>query len=315
MRKPITKLCEWCTKPFQSSHTEARFCSRICWFSFHRGQNHRQYHRIETHCLVCGKVVLLTKTQFNRGKLHYCSWKCSGQAHRNKISGNKNANWRGGALQSRGPSWQRIRHEVRQGQGFKCAICGMSDDDHRIKYKRALTVHHKEPYRLNFNNDFSNLVALCVSDHAKEEAKSIRALSPEQKAIIRHNTERVHSLGLDKHQQIKVPCPRCGRMKRKSARHCWDCKWDLERIANKSKHTCKNCGMEKSCHAKLCRTCWVKQNGKPSPIKCLICNVQLRTARATLCHPCSLKLKNKLSAKTKHYTTEGAIAEIKASLN
>ncbi len=81
--------------------------------------------------------------------------------------------WRGDP-NAYGPSWARVRQEVRQRDGYRCQICGAPEQE------REHDVHHKIPFRafadaagvvnLELANRPENLVTLCSNCHRRAEA-------------------------------------------------------------------------------------------------------------------------------------------------
>jgi len=61
-----------------------------------------------------------------------------------------------------------------QRDGEKCIKCGLTRDEHRVKYGRDITVDHMDgmgngvPKELK-NNDLSNLQTLCLGCHASKD--------------------------------------------------------------------------------------------------------------------------------------------------
>ena len=61
-----------------------------------------------------------------------------------------------------GDDWEEIRKLVYERDGWICQKC---------KKHKPLDVHHKIPFRINFDNSLNNLISLCRSCHTKEEIK------------------------------------------------------------------------------------------------------------------------------------------------
>lgn len=62
-----------------------------------------------------------------------------------------------------------LRSKVLNRDGWKCTACGMTNDDHILKWNRQLTLHHrngKGRYSIA-DNKLSNLQTLCLSCHGK----------------------------------------------------------------------------------------------------------------------------------------------------
>jgi len=74
--------------------------------------------------------------------------------------------------------------------GEKCLHCGMTRAEHRIRYRRDITVDHIDGRGMNSpkeekNNDMSNLQTLCIACHASKDNKQ-RKLTVVQAINIRH---------------------------------------------------------------------------------------------------------------------------------
>jgi DEAD/DEAH box helicase domain-containing protein len=66
-----------------------------------------------------------------------------------------------------GRDWARLRRQVRERDGFRCRVCGVSEEG------RAHHVHHITPFRLFASaaqaNQLSNLITLCPACHRRAE--------------------------------------------------------------------------------------------------------------------------------------------------
>jgi|APHM01.1.fsa_nt_gi HNH endonuclease. len=61
---------------------------------------------------------------------------------------------------------QKLRHDIRESQGYKCADCGMPQEAHKEEFGQKLHVHHKDGDKRNNSED--NLVALCARCHGSK---------------------------------------------------------------------------------------------------------------------------------------------------
>lgn len=74
--------------------------------------------------------------------------------------------------------FNRMNELVLKRDGFKCFICGITQEEHFRKFGTDLSIHHIDgkgrntPKELK-NNDINNLVALCKSCHGKVELGSL----------------------------------------------------------------------------------------------------------------------------------------------
>jgi 5-methylcytosine-specific restriction endonuclease McrA len=209
--------------------------------------------RITVTCHRCGKTTEKTPSQVH--EFNYCSRECAQAEHGQKITGPRHPQWKGGALNSRGRGWSMIRLEVIARQGHKCGGCGMTEDEHKTKYKKSFSVHHKSPYRLDQNNHPDNLIALCPTCHGIEESATHKKLSPDDWNKIREITAEKRALGIDIRESTHwcTPCPQCGTPKDRRAGLCKKCRIKSNKIAKKV-HRCNICGKPKANAAN--RTCW-----------------------------------------------------------
>lgn len=176
------KQCGHCGSSFVPMGANRRFCS---WECTRLGRKPKA-----RSCKNCG--VLFTPVSW-RGKylivkdsVHICSdacttaWRTNDAGRREKISaaftGPKHPNWQGGShfYSYRGAGWQRICREVIRRAKEKCEHCGMTQEDHRARFRQRLHVNHKIPFhqpqpKALSANDWRNLEALCVSCHMKAD--------------------------------------------------------------------------------------------------------------------------------------------------
>lgn len=222
----VERFCEYCNNPFLiSPESTQRFCSKSCWYAWHTGPNNKQSNRIITTCHHCGKELRRIPFRMKSYDFQYCSHKCAVAEHGKKITAEKHPNWHGGSLNGRGPSWEKTKRAVIESQHNKCLDCGMTNDEHRAKYHKNLNVHHRTPYRLTLDNSDDNLVALCISCHAREEAEIRHNLTYDELSEMRRRTLERKALGLDIEDKSrhKDDCPGCGNPKEKRANLCKKC--------------------------------------------------------------------------------------------
>ncbi len=91
--------------------------------------------------------------------------------HRHNLSiahrGDKHSNGRGGTTSLPYPwDWnETLREAIRQRDNYSCRICGITQEEHKTKFGKALSVHYIDYER--GNSDPKNLVALCNVCHTK----------------------------------------------------------------------------------------------------------------------------------------------------
>ncbi len=76
----------------------------------------------------------------------------------------------------RGANWEEQARQARQRDGFRCRLCGVSEEE----LGRQLDVHHQIPYssfKSNLEaNKLENLISVCPACHPKLEAQLRRDL-------------------------------------------------------------------------------------------------------------------------------------------
>lgn len=192
--RPIV-VCSHCGIEYQSRSRKKdekhyrHFCSEQCRISHKKA--------IPKNCVRCGCLFTPVKLHtgynkmisYNAGKTcsHEChmAWIRENEDRKQKISeaftGDKHPNWQGGTSRGygsyRGPNWKQQRTKALKRDGYKCIVCGMTNDEHMEKYGNGLHVNHIEPYH-NINNykianRLSNLESLCVTHHSQREDRSM----------------------------------------------------------------------------------------------------------------------------------------------
>jgi 5-methylcytosine-specific restriction endonuclease McrA len=105
-------------------------------------------------CCNCGKEFSPSYPSYIKRYTDHpaCSAKCSGEMRQkhNKLP-------REDLTKS---SWQIIRKEIIERDGFQCSICSGT---------KRLSVHHIIPWRISKDNSPDNLITLCASCHSKIE--------------------------------------------------------------------------------------------------------------------------------------------------
>jgi len=115
--------------------------------------------------------------------------------HRNKIRlsklKEKNPRWSGGSEQEYRPSWDSNRKPALERDNYRCVECGITDDEHRIRYDKGLHVHHKIPYKISKNDSLENLVTLCVQHHIRAEQEILREMNKIKSSLIDLEPDRI----------------------------------------------------------------------------------------------------------------------------
>lgn len=102
-----------------------------------------------------------------------------------ELSGPDHPAWKGGYDPYYGPNWQEQREKALRRDNYRCVDCGITNEEHKQKFGRALTCHHVTPIR-EFKqkydapewweraNELENLVTLCDPHHDKWEGVPVR---------------------------------------------------------------------------------------------------------------------------------------------
>lgn len=172
--------CFWCGEQFTLSRSrfndaKRNFCSHECmhsWMAEYQKQVGRD--RITLECEYCGGEFETWPFKSDR---RFCSHECRDNS--DYRSGENHWNWQGGHCYRFGYNWDTQREKRLEYDGYECVVCGLSDKEHRNKFKDGLHVHHIQARR-NFTdengdidwrsaNAVDNLVSLCVVCHRKWE--------------------------------------------------------------------------------------------------------------------------------------------------
>jgi endogenous inhibitor of DNA gyrase (YacG/DUF329 family) len=190
-RDAYTELeCDECGSAFEvpPSRSHKRFCGEECYYEWNTGENHpNRKEPVIEECAACGETLELTPWKADRSERSFCDEDCradwlsgwasgrfTGEDHwMYEIDPEDHPMYNGGDY-SYGPGWNEDKKQaVRERDGYKCAICGTTSEEHYDEYGFALNVHHIVPAR-EFDdpekcNDMDNLVTLCKPCHSEYE--------------------------------------------------------------------------------------------------------------------------------------------------
>lgn len=192
----IETACDQCGKvlhrhPYKANRGDHQFCNQKCmgaWVARHRiGPNHPLWQggAPEETCDWCGKAYRRFRGKRDaKYTAQFCSRKCQSAWQDGKRTGAESPVWRGGNVGYYGPNWHAQKRAARKRDGYACQHCGK----HQNKCRRALDVHHIQPFR-TFGyipgtndhylqaNDLTNLITLCPQCHKQAEYAKI-AIQP-----------------------------------------------------------------------------------------------------------------------------------------
>lgn len=192
----VQVACDQCgeileRKPYAAKRGDHQFCNQACrgaWGATHLvGSDNKKWQggAPEETCDWCGKIYRRFRAKRDAiYTAHFCSRKCQSSWQDGKRTGAANPVWRGGAVGYYGPNWLTQKRAARKRDGYKCQHCGK----HQKKCRRALDVHHIQPFRTfgyipgeNDNylqaNDLTNLITFCPQCHKQAEFAKI-AIQP-----------------------------------------------------------------------------------------------------------------------------------------
>ena len=180
--KDRTSYCKICGSPYDSRKHESLYCSNECW-RIDQGRKLLRY------CVICGQMFMPWKCGIYHDFPVTCCEKCAKiyafqqeQIRREKISvafkGKNHPQWLGGKITFRGENWQWNRKRALERDQYKCKHCGITNKQHKKKWKCSLEVHHIKPFRFFDSaeeaNQLENLISLCTSCHKLAEMQYYR---------------------------------------------------------------------------------------------------------------------------------------------
>ena len=134
------KLCVNCGKPILAS-AKGVYCSLACKY---------EAAHIKRICKNCNEEFSIYQSALKTNSAgNFCSRRCYEKwlCHTERITG-------------RGSQWNKSRKEALKLLPF-CAVCGTT---------KNLQVHHIAPFRLNHDNDQTNIIPLCTKHHKLVES-------------------------------------------------------------------------------------------------------------------------------------------------
>lgn len=119
-------------------------------------------------CKHCNKEMRLEPNQYPRKK--FCSKECSYAGRELKATfkkGEQHPAWQHGLSLNKYPSIfsPKLKRKIRARDGFKCVLCGITEQEHLQKFNRVLSVNHIDFDKNNCCE--TNLNTLCTSCNTK----------------------------------------------------------------------------------------------------------------------------------------------------
>lgn len=133
----------------------------------HSGKNHYAWTGKTTiNCVICGAEINVYPSQVD--KISTCSEECRAAYFSDLHTGEGNPMWAGGSTVF-GENWREQRQKRLERDGYRCVICGVTQEAHRDAHGCGLHVHHITPRRTfddpDRANRVSNLRTLCLPHH------------------------------------------------------------------------------------------------------------------------------------------------------
>lgn len=127
-------------------------------------------------CDLCGDIYYIKNNRGSRSRMSFCSNECRGEWLKRSDTTHP--------TEFDHVSWRERSDQIRDRDGNKCRVCGMTQQEHREKYSMRLHVHHITP-RSEFDDiskadDPGNLITICCRHHLEYEGtRSLAHLIPE----------------------------------------------------------------------------------------------------------------------------------------
>ena len=126
---------------------------------------------IKCNCDSCGKEIFLPEYRLKRAENHFCSQSCNnkfriGTKGRNYINGSSFINYPVEFNNS-------LKDKIKNRDENECALCHLTEEQHKYKYHKKLTIHHIDYNKFNCIED--NLITLCLRHNSvvnKREARN-----------------------------------------------------------------------------------------------------------------------------------------------
>lgn len=159
------KNCEYCGAEFKDSkQARKRFCTKQCWYAWHRGEQHPQYTKATLECEWCGSSFSRNLYELTKVKHYYCSYACSGKARSVQMRGGNTPN---PSTYYQLAAWRRLRKDIiNRDKG--CLVCGLTEEQHLQRFGRSLHVDHVVPRKDGGSDESDNLQTLCCKHHVEK---------------------------------------------------------------------------------------------------------------------------------------------------
>lgn len=124
----------------------------------------------ETACLNCGKMFYIQRYLLKSGRKKFCSKACffAGRELKHTFQSGENhpAYVNGMSLNKYTSEFKpSLKRRIRERDGFICQLCGITETEHKERYKRVLVVNHIDFDKKNCSED--NLNTLCIGCNSR----------------------------------------------------------------------------------------------------------------------------------------------------
>jgi len=155
---------------------EKQFCDGDCYTQYKSTQTGKDAPQWDggkerLRCENCGEYFEVNNYRADNAR--FCTSECYGEF----MTGENHNNWKGGECQY-GGQWEKQRQKALKRDNHECVVCGMTKEESKEEYSKALHVHHIRPLR-EFNEDGEvnyheahqedNLLTLCANCHKEWE--------------------------------------------------------------------------------------------------------------------------------------------------
>jgi hypothetical protein len=154
------------------TRARSKFCSPQCQGINARGEKSVRYNKEKINCSECNIEIL--KHPSIIFKTNFCSKICQNKYHSKRISKENNPRFKDGVwfgiIGSKGiyeGFTLKLKTEIRARDNYKCKVCGMNEETHKMK----MHIHHIDYNKKN--NNPNNLICVCRYCHGKIHGNEI----------------------------------------------------------------------------------------------------------------------------------------------
>jgi len=191
----IEYTCDYCGKTNRDykskiERSEMDFCDKEChrlWQKHERPTEEHNWYKggpAKVECSECGCTVERKQSVVRENKFFYCSDECESEHKSRTLRGENHPRWKGGKKIWYGPNWREQREKRLEFDNYECAVCGMSNGEHKEVNGCELHIHHIQPAKSFMIDDHTidheranrleNLITLCYKCHGRWEGVPLK---------------------------------------------------------------------------------------------------------------------------------------------